>query len=161
MTRPQDRRQRQVRPRGFWLIELLVLLGMLGLIALAGGRLFETTMRLGRSSADAANAAASFDAMSSTLRRDAWSAAEMAVEGNGAVAKLKSGDAVVVWTIGQDGSIARDDGRGGPRAWSASAGSTFALDGPSLVLRLPETKAFRAGEVRATSQVHLLTGRAP
>ena len=145
------------RRRGFWLVELLILLGMLGLIALAGGRLFSTAIRLGHDSAQAANAAASFDALDSVLRHDVWSAREMAAGDDGAAATLNSGEKKITWTIHNE-TLTRDDGQG-TRTWPISAGSAFTIDGPSIVLRLPATRTFRGGEVRWTSQAMLLARR--
>ena len=145
------------RSRGFWLIELLILLGMLGLIALAGGRLFSTAIRLGHDSAQAANSAASFDAMDSVLRHDVWSAREIKTGADAAAVTLNSGEKKITWTIRNE-TLTRDDGEGA-RSWPISSGSSFAIDGPSIVLRLPATRNFRGGEVRWTSQVMLLARR--
>lgn len=145
------------RRRGFWLIELLILLGMLGLIALAGGRLFSAAIRLGHDSAQAANSAASFDAMDSVLRHDVWSAREMTTGDDGSAVTLNSGEKKIVWTIRNE-TLTRDDGEG-MRSWPISAGSSFAIDGPSIILRLPATRTFRGGEVGWTSQAMLLARR--
>lgn len=150
------------RPRhGFFLIELLILLGILGLIALAGGHLFNTTIRLGHSAAEAANAAASFDAMLAALRSDAWSAGDISISADGTVATLKppGSAAPIVWTVGGS-TISRTDA-GQTRSWPVAAGSTLGVDGPSLVLRMPATKHVLGGEARVTSQVLLLSRRSP
>jgi type II secretory pathway pseudopilin PulG len=161
-------RRQSRRPVAFALVELLVLLGILGLLALAGGRLFESTIRLGHASATAANSAASFDAMSAVLRRDAWAAAEVSISDDKQTATLAPRGAEagadarpIVWTIKPD-SITRDDGTpgAGPRGWPLPApATTFALDGATLVLQLPATKTFAGGELRVTSQLMLLARR--
>jgi len=143
--------RRSIARRGFALVELLILAGMLGLIALAGGRLFVSSMKLNHASAQAANAAAGFDAMTSVLRRDTWSAAEMRISADGKAVTLKSPDATISWTIGGT-TIARSESG----AWPIEGKAIFALDGPTLVLRVPASDDFAGGEIRFTSQVKLL-----
>lgn len=140
--------------RGFALTEMLVLLGLLGVIALAGGRLFESSIRLTRASAEAANAAASFDSMTQSLRRDAWAAEAFVATDSGA--RLRSGDAAINWRISK-ATISRDDGQL-TRHWPIGADAGISVDGPALVLRIPATSG--GGEIRFVSQLQLLSGSA-
>ena len=141
--------------RGFALTEMLILLGLLGVIALAGGRLFESSIRLTRASAEAANLAASFGSMTQSLRRDAWSAEEFTATDSGA--RLRSGGATINWTVSK-GTVSRDDGRL-TRHWPIGAVAGLAVDGPALVLRL-STGNSQGGEIRFISQMQLLSGSA-
>ena len=137
---------------GFALTEMLVLLGLLGVVALAGGRLFESLIRLNRASAEAANAAASFDSMTQSLRRDAWSATELSITHS--AARLRSGPTTVNWMIA-DAVICRDDGYT-TRRWPITVGASLSIDGPALVLRLADTNG--GSEIRFVSHVKLLAG---
>ena len=139
-------------PHGFAITEMLVLLGLLGIIALSGGRLFESSIRLNRASAEAANAAASFDSMTRSLRRDAWSAGEFAANPSGV--HLTHGTASVRWTIG-NAVISRDDGQT-TRHWPVEPDAHFSVDGPALVLRI--SGAPGGSEIRFVSQLQLLAG---
>lgn len=141
--------------RGFALTEMLVLLGLLGVIALAGGRLFESSIRLTRASAEAANTAASFDAMTQSLRRDAWAAEEFTATDSGA--GLRSGRTTINWTVSK-GTVSRDDGQL-TRHWPIGAVAGLAVDGPALVLHL-STGNSRGGEIRFVSQMLVLSGSA-
>ncbi|MEO6436392.1 MAG: hypothetical protein ABIP55_11635 [Tepidisphaeraceae bacterium] len=145
--------------RGFALLELLILLGMLGLILLAAGRLFESTIRLGHATGEAANAAAGMEALSSALRADGWIANELRVSQDTFATLVQPGDGAmtraITWTI-KPGSITRTDGTD-VRQWPIVEGATFAIEGPSLILKLPPTKTFAGGEVRVTSEIQLLS----
>jgi type II secretory pathway pseudopilin PulG len=147
------RRHRRI---GFTLNELLVALGLLAVFAIAATRLFQATMRVGRSAADAADAAASLDTASTALRADAWAAEEINVP-NPTTAKLGP----ATWTIRGE-RLTRAAGNEPPRHWPAPPGVTFAADPPAvLVLRLPGSDPSKDGELRLVSQKQLLARLAP
>jgi len=152
--RAHPRAQRRAYRRGFTLIELLCMLLMFGLIALAGGRLFESAIRMSHSGAETQNDNAAFDAAVGVLRSDTWSATQFDVAEDRAATLKLPGDRKITWTL-KDGSLTRSDGAQTLR-WSVSPGITFAIDGPALVLRIPQTKTMKGGEVRVVSQIQLL-----
>ena len=137
-------RAKSRRHRAFSLVEILIVLGLFGLIALAGGRLFNASVRLSHDSSEAANAAASFDSLLAMLRADAWSANAMQIEKAGAVAMLKLETSTVTWSV-TDGVLARSDGRTS-RAWPIGPGATFSVAGPSLALRIPASRTYPGGK---------------
>ena len=141
--------------RGFTLTELLIVLILLGFVALAGGRLFNAAIRLGHDSAQTQNTAAAFDAMVSSLRADAWSAASIETDGGRAVIHPAGGGPGVTWSSA-GGVIVRDPDGGVPRPWPIGADVTFRTDGPTLVVRIPQTRSTAGGELRFVSELQLL-----
>ena len=147
--------RRRLFRRGFTLTELLIVLILLGFVALAGGRLFSAAIRLGHSSAQVQNTAATFDAATSQLRADVWSAAAIEVDDKRAVIHPGGGGAAVTWSCA-GGLLVRDPDGGTPRQWPLGADVTFRADGPSLVVHVPDTRAVAGGDVRLVSQLQLL-----
>jgi prepilin-type N-terminal cleavage/methylation domain-containing protein len=144
------------RRRGFTLTELLIVLILLGFVALAGGRLFSAAIRLGHDSAETQNHAAAFDAMIGSLRSDVWSAASVEADGGRAVVHPAGVGPAVTWSSA-GGVIVRDPDGGEPRQWAVGSDVTFALDGPALVVHVPQTRAVAGGELRLVNEVQLLS----
>jgi len=148
---------RRSSPRGFTLTELLVVLIMLGFVALAGGRLFNAAIRLGHSSAQVQNTAATFDAALATLRADVWSAASLDADGSRIVIHPGGGGGKnIVWSSA-GGLLVRDLDDGAPRQWPIGTDVTFRSDGPALVIHVGGTRSVESGDIRLVSQLQLLT----
>jgi len=128
---------------------------LLGFVALAGGRLFSAAIRLGHSSAETQNTAATFESATSLLRADVWSAGTIEGDGKRAVIHPGGGEPAVTWSCA-GGLLVRDPDGGVPRQWPLGGDVTFASEGPSLVVHVPHTRAVEGGDLRLVSQLQLL-----
>jgi type II secretory pathway pseudopilin PulG len=158
MTR-RTRRHRRHR-RGFYMLEMLFVLTLLGTVAYAGEKLFESTLRAGQAAARAQNDANSFDTAVATLRADTWAAGIIeSSDPKHATLKLP-GERAIAWSLEGD-SLTRTEANQPPRRWTITDGSTFTALDFELVLRIPRTKTSRGGEVRLPAQVLLIRRLAP
>ena len=147
------------RSRGFSVTEMLVVIGIFAVFALVATRLMHTTIRVGHDAGYAQIAATSFDAAGRTMRRDVWSARQVAVKNDGSLTLSMSDGTSVDWSVDDGGTFTRSVKSERPQKWETkAAGATIAAAGPAVVIRLPETKTSRGGELRFTSQL-MLAGR--
>ncbi len=146
--------------RGFVLMEMLTVIGLLGLIALSGGYLFSATVRLMHATGESRNSASSFDATIEALRADVWSATRIDAGSASEVTLHPAISKPVTWSIGEAVVTRRAEGDV-DRRWTLGTGATFSVDGIELLVKLPQTKTQRGGEVRLPSQVQLLTRSVP
>jgi type II secretory pathway pseudopilin PulG len=142
---------------GFWLLELLFVIGLLAIVALIATKLFGATIRLGHDTAETQNHAATLESLSTVLRSDMWGSTkfDLADEGRGVTIKLP-GERTIAWSIA-DETLTRREKDGPPRRWAIAKETVFAADGPLLVLRLPAG----GGEARFASEVQLIARLAP
>ena len=163
--------------RGYFLIEMIILLAVIGIFALVAGKLLFTTMNAMAHTQGREETARRFDMAMDQLRADVWSA--QLIEADGKSATLHDSDGqIVVW---RNEPEAEDDGAAGPTALGASirltrsvqrdnaatsdtkpatkpadvthwdplpAGISFAADGPTLTTHLPSTDDRSASDAR-------------
>ena len=149
---------RTSRNLGFTMPEMLIVLILVGLVAAAGGELFQSTIRAAHAAGESQDAASSVDAAVAAVRADVWGASAIDVAPGGKSVTVKwQADRSVTWTIGNDGTLVRREAADVPtRQWTLGARANFTANGPELMLRIPGTKSSSAGEIRLTSQVQLL-----
>lgn len=143
------------RKRAFTMIEMLFVLGLLGVITLAGGRLFVTAMKTTHSAAQAQNRAARFDSAVSALRRDVWSAQKVTVASDGAVTINGSHNSATTWTS-KSGALIRHVNGGHDQTWNIEAKATFAPADLGLELQLAPSKSAEGAELHFDSEWQLL-----
>jgi type II secretory pathway pseudopilin PulG len=141
-----------IRRAGFWLIELLFVLGLLGIVAILATKLFTATIRLGQDATQAQNHAATLDSISAVLRSDLWAAAKFEVAADGRRATIAGGKEEVTWSIDGETMTRLEKDSPTPRRWSIAKETTFDADGAMLVLRLPAG----GGEARFVRQTQIL-----
>jgi Tfp pilus assembly protein FimT len=143
--------KRHQRRAGFFLYELLFVIGLMAVVGLLSMRLFVATFRLGQAAVEAQNHANTLDSISAVLRSDVWSTTKLDVS-EGKTVKLQKGEnRTIVWTVADD-TLTRQENNSPPHHWTIVKGIAFASDGGILVLRLPD----RGGEARFASEVQLI-----
>ena len=163
MKSPYPRRRRR-RRRGFILLEVLVVLMLMGVVLLASGRLFETTIRVGHAAATAQDDAVSLDAAVAALRRDVWSATKLDTANARDATMTLPGDRSVAWTIMTDNAgdaIIRREANQPPQRCKVPPGASLTSDDIELVLRIPATASIHGGEIRLPRQVQLIGRMTP
>lgn len=146
--------------RGFTIMELMTVIGVLALVSLAAGYLFSATVRLNHATGESRNAAAGFDACIEALRADAWSATKIELSGDKEATIATATGKPIVWTIDETGVSRRVEGAP-TRRWTLGEGATFAVESVELLVRLPQTKTQRSGVARLPSEVLLLKRETP
>jgi type II secretory pathway pseudopilin PulG len=142
------------QPRGFTMVEMLFLLIMLGVFALAASKLFYVNITAARKTAEAQNAIASFEAGLSAMRADVWNAREIAEPGSNVI-EVTTPKLTVMWTIEGD-QLVRQEDTGDVRKWTAPPGLTIAAAKSRVVVRSPAGRESRGGEAWLASR-NLLT----
>ena len=154
----RPRRPRRPRPRGFFLIELLIVILLLGVFGLVAARLFHATMMLSFRASRSQNDTASFETAVAALRADVWSGTTINVTDAQSLivtrgAKETSED--ITWSMtGTD--LVRGDGHRANH-WPIPPGCSFAADGPAVVLTVATSKGQRGGELRFVNESQLVT----
>jgi hypothetical protein len=138
-------------------MELLVTIILLGTFGLLVAQLFHATFMLNYTTANAQNAAASFNFAELRLREDVWTAQKIAVKDpHTAAVTLSDGGGAITWTLRNDKLSRRvgDD----TDTWTAPPGATFQLDGSTLLLAVAESKTARAATLSFASQRTTVNG---
>jgi prepilin-type N-terminal cleavage/methylation domain-containing protein len=142
-------------PRGFTMIEVLMVLGLLGIIMLVSDRLFVAGMHASSSSAQVQNHAMALDSAISALRADCWFAQKMTATPTRATLAPPGAAEPITWTT-TSGTLIRHAPGTPDRAWPISADVKFATDGPSLLLEIVPNKTTAAAQFRLINEVALL-----
>jgi prepilin-type N-terminal cleavage/methylation domain-containing protein len=141
---------------GFSLAELLVVLGVFSIFALAASKLTQTTIRVGHDAGYGQIAASQFDAAGRAMRQDVWSARDITLKGERAMTLTMVDGGAIDWAVDADGTFTRTQQGQPPRKWIVrAAGASLAREGPAVVVHLPGTKESRGGEIRLISQIIL------
>jgi prepilin-type N-terminal cleavage/methylation domain-containing protein len=156
----------RLRPRtviaskcAYTLVELLVVIGIFAAFALVATQLMHRTILVGHDAGYAQIAATTFDAAGRVLRQDAWAAKEMSAKSDRAITLTLADGSTIEWSVDEAGTFTRAAKGEPPRKWETkAAGATLAADGVAVVVRLPQTKTARGGELQFTSQL-MLAGR--
>ena len=155
--------RRSTKPsRGFGLIMMMLVIGLLAVFAVVATRLIKTTSDLYREAGWLDAEARSIDDALGMLRRDVWAATQAAVAEGGAVSIDRAGEGSVEWNVDGDGTLIRTEGAATDpvlRRWpGVGARLKFEWDGVSLRVRGADRGADRVGGIRMTSQVKLAAG---
>src|SRR5688500_8207016 len=92
--------------RGSWLVELLIVIGLIAAFLIVSARLFTTTMRLSQQSVESEARVARLDSAVRMLRADAWGASAMYLD-NGGVLMLEVDGRSIAWGSDADGALTR------------------------------------------------------
>ena len=156
---PEARRR---RPRGvferagFSLLEMLITIGLVAIFIVLAGKLFTTTLRLTRTSNDAARTVSAYEASVAALRRDAWGATEVTALPEGGGVRVARGDAeAVTWSSDGEGALVRREGQSVQRWPEVGAKLTLHPDDAGVLVRGDED------ELRLASEVLLLRKGTP
>jgi prepilin-type N-terminal cleavage/methylation domain-containing protein len=141
---------------GFSLTELLVVIGVFSIFALAASKLTQTTIRVGHDAGYGQMSASQFDAAGRTMGHEVWGASDITLKGERAMTLKMADGATIDWTVDPQGTFTRTQQGEPPRKWIArAAGASLTREGVVVVIHLSETKASRGGEVRLISQMIL------
>jgi prepilin-type N-terminal cleavage/methylation domain-containing protein len=151
-------RFRRPHRRGFFLIELLIVLILFAVFALLEARLFHSTMKLSFRATRSQNDTAAFDSGVAVMRADVWGAGSIKVIDPQRLVITRGRPGVaeeITWSIaGTD--LVRGDGQRASH-WPIPPGCTFAADGPAVVLAVAESSGQRGGQVRLVNESQLVT----
>jgi prepilin-type N-terminal cleavage/methylation domain-containing protein len=137
----------RIRSRGLTLIELVMVLGLVGVCILIAGQVFRASFQAidGTAKSDWRNTG--FDHAMAALRRDIWASRKSNSEKPGELRLLIDDDRVILWST-TDSAFTRLEQRGqavtDSRRWTNLPPATFAADGPSVTL----TIAGKSGDER-------------
>ena len=152
---------RTTRPHrsGIMLIEMLMAIILLSAFLLISTQVFVATMKLNAEAGKVHTDSVRLDSALRTLRADVWAAKEMSSRDGAVVLKPSTGPQEIRWMVEKDGTLVRTATRDGKteqrRFPSELPGVTFEVKDPEVVLRVPDTRRARGGEVRLVSQIRL------
>jgi hypothetical protein len=133
------------------MIEMLMLIIILGAFAVLATRMFVTLMKLNQQAAQVHTDTVRFDAAMRALRADVWGATKLSGSGK----EISTQDGKVLWKLQPDGALVRVEQRDGKRdekRWEVAIPQlSFSVNGPSVLVIVPESKSTRGGELRLTS----------
>jgi hypothetical protein len=142
------------------MIELLMLILILSVFGLIASRLFVSVMKLNYNASQVHTRTVRFDSALRMLRDDVWTASDV-TSANGVSLKTFDGGQVD-WSVDQDGAIVRIARRSGKEEtlrWAAEVpGMTLSVEGPRVVVRIPETSQTRGAELNLINQRRLAEG---
>ena len=147
------------RPAGFLLIEMMICLALMGVGALIATQVFHVTLRVWRDTERQQANESAIDSAVRQLREDAWGATSIELHSDHHVTLETADGTIVHWTWNAaDAPLARlPNGEAEPRRWSRFPGTlTFAVRGPTVVLRLQPDPHGLANELVLPSQAMLL-----
>lgn len=148
------------RCRGMFLIEMLVVIGLLAAFLIISARLLTSMIRLSRQASDAEDRIVRFDSAVRVLRGDAWSATGIA--GDAGAVTIERDQTTIEWRSAEDGSLVRTlnvpDAPPQAQRWPELGGQLqFRVEGPVLIVAADDSSG-RTGELRLVSQVMLAGG---
>jgi hypothetical protein len=134
-------------------MELLLVIGLLGVAGLLMTRLIGASMRVVRTAPQAQEQHQAVDRMTFTLRRDVWGAREIVVSDARSIDLTQSDDSHIRWQIKDD--LAVRTSPSGEQSWKISLPIRAEQQGPSLVLRTESNRDALNDEQRFLSQIML------
>jgi prepilin-type N-terminal cleavage/methylation domain-containing protein len=158
-----NHRNASSRPAGFFLLEMMICLALMGVGALIAMQVFHLTLRVWRETEKQQANESAIDSAVRQLREDVWGASSIEQHSDHHITIETANGTIVHWTwSAADSTLVRlPNGEAEPRRWSRFPGTlTFAVRGPTVVLRLqPDPHGF-ANELVLPSQTMLLEGKA-
>ena len=146
---------RRTDARAFMLWELMMALGLLAVIALLAGQIF---LALNRTSVEVAKqhtAQSAFDQATRELRGDVFIATQIRLQDSRLVLQTADGQKID-WQA--DESLKRTSGKDVRKWKDLGAHLTFAVNGPTVILRQEPIASDSGGELVLPSQALLLKG---
>jgi Tfp pilus assembly protein PilX len=126
--------------RGYALVEILFVLGLLTIFAVVATRLFGSTVRVMHAAAEQQNTTSALDSALRALRRDVWNASSVAAT-DAHTLRIAQAEQSVEWSVDADGNLVR---------------STRPASGPETRQRWPELRkhvSFQSSKAGVTVQV--------
>jgi len=105
------------RSRGFFIIEILVTLGLLVFVFAAAGQLLRVTVLTTAASEHAADQASRLDNLISAMRRDVWQASDIHITDLHGVELTIADNQKIIWRTDPDNSVQRTDPSGRSTRW--------------------------------------------
>lgn len=140
-----------MKRRAFTLPEILIAIGLFVIVGFVSAKLFIATVNLSEEAAAGQDQIARDGRALALLRRDAWGAQSMQVEGR-AVRLEQADGATVAWQWADDGTLVRREAESEQRWGEVIREGAFAAEGPMLVLAGVDGEG-QALAVRVVSQV--------
>lgn len=148
-----------MRRRGFTLLEILVVIGLVAFVGLVSMQLFRATLKTWKNSADEQAVQSRFDLAIGQLCRDVWSATSIDAP-NARSITIHNPAGTVHWTANEPAGLSRTADRpDDARHWPDLGKISFESRGPMLVVHLTPTHEEAGGEMVLMSQSMLLAGR--
>ncbi len=130
------RQSRSNRRRGFWLIELMMVIGLLAAFGMVSIVVFRMSSRATFTAGQTLEAAQRFDQAVRMLRTDVMGSSSIKADGASSV-ELQSPDGPVVWQIRPDGWLIRRQGRDETRWERMPADLRFETGAARLTVIVP------------------------
>lgn len=147
-----------MKRRGFTLLEMIVVCGLVAFAGLVSMRLFRATLRTWGQSANEQAVQSRFDQSTNQLRRDVWSADSVKVLNENAIEIHRTG-MTISWKIDGSGISRTADHPADTRNWPSLGKLTFEARGPMVVVHLAPAHEEAGGQIVLMSQTMLLAGR--
>jgi type II secretory pathway component PulJ len=146
--------------RGYLLIEMMVVIGLLAMVGGMAIGIARWSLTYMHSTETAGSRTAALDQAIGQLRGDVWRAGSMRRTDRQTLQVDVDGTSVI-WRLDTNGSISRTD-NGPTRRWEAGvSGASFAIDGHSAHMIVPDTDESRGGTISMMSQLMLLGATHP
>jgi type II secretory pathway component PulJ len=146
--------------RGFTVLELLIMIGLMAFMGAVSQRLFVSSIRTMQAARSTDTAIVRFDHAMMRLRADVWASSEISADSTSATLKQSDGQ-TITWRIDETGGLTRSEGDS-TLAWQdVSRTAKFSADGPALVLHLSDGFNKSPGSIKLISQLQLSNGGAP
>lgn len=147
-----------MKRRGFMLVELMVVVGLVAFVGLVSMQLFRATLRTWSASANEQAVQSRFDLAIGQLRRDVWSATSIELADPTSIS-IHDPTETVHWTADASGGLSRNSGHpADARHWPNLGGIRFEMRGPTLTVHLAPTHEEAGGDLVLMSQTMLLAG---
>jgi hypothetical protein len=132
-------------------MEMLFVIGILGVASLLFTRLFAASMRVVRTAPQAQTQQQAVDRLAFTLRRDVWNAKAMDVTDARTIDLTQGDENHIRWTLTDDGAVRTAPG--GEQKWAIALPLRAERQGPVLVLRPLVDRVEMRDEMRFISQL--------
>jgi hypothetical protein len=132
-------------------MEMLLVIGLLGVAGLLMTRLIGASMRVVRTAPRAQEQHQAVDRMTFTLRRDVWGAKAMVVSNARSIDLTQTDDSHIRWQIKDDAAVRTSSA--GEQTWKIALPIRAEQQGPALVLRSESKRDALNDEQRFLSQI--------
>jgi prepilin-type N-terminal cleavage/methylation domain-containing protein len=124
--------------RGFALIELMLVLGLLAVFAVVATRVIVISLKTMAQSGDQHDQIVRFESAMSSLRRDAWSARQISSADPQAVS-ITNADGTVTWSIEKNALVRKSSNPQLMQRFELEAKLSFSVSGPTLTVSANES----------------------
>ena len=125
------------KSRGFVLMELMLVLGLLAIFAIVASRVVIISLKAMAQSGDQHEQIVRFESAMSSLRRDAWSARQMS-SADPQTISITNDDGTITWSIEKDELVRKTSDPHLTQRWALETKLSFAVSGPTLTVSAQE-----------------------